>query len=192
MGGATGTGDDDFDAAALGAGGVFEQQVGGAMSRDHAGLDRNLELLERLDSGAHRLPIGGRAHDDADQWFHRGMVSNKPRRLRNSSRDAASRLAGSTRAPPALWMSACSALRSASGHHLSSSSSAAGPSVSSRVRHASTRLCFSASIAESRDFWPTASSMGAMSMSRMSLPMNCRWRARPPRLVMRLASRMAS
>ena len=43
------------------------------------------------------------------------------------------------------------------------------------------RLCFSASSAVARDFAPSAASIGAVSMSRMSLPMYCRWRARPPR-----------
>ena len=78
------------------------------------------------------------------------------------------------------------------GRHFSSSSSAGGPSVNRRARQASMRLCFSASMAVLRERTSSAASMGPVSMSRMSLPMYCRCRASPPRLVMRLASRMAS
>ena len=98
--------------------GVFEQQVGSAVRGDHAGLVGDAELVERFGRGAHRLPVGSRAHDDADQWFHREILSNKARIDRNSSRDAPSRLPESTRSLVALVMSACRALRSAAGRHL--------------------------------------------------------------------------
>src|SRR6188768_998290 len=192
MGRATRSGDDHFDAAALGRGGVFEQEVGSAVGGNHLRLVGDTELVERFGRGAHCLPVGGRAHDDANQWFHHEILSNKARIERNSSRDAPSLLPESTRSLVALTMSACSALRSAPGRHWTSSSSAAGPSLSKRARQASMRLCFSASIAETRDSALSAASMGAGSMSRMSLPMYCRWRASPPRLVMRLASIIAS
>ena len=107
---------------------VFEQQVGRAVGGDDAGLVGDAELVERLGRGAHRLPVGSRAHDDADQWFHREILassegvrrsSNKSRSERNSSRDARLAAAGSTRSLVALVMSACRALRSASGRHFS-------------------------------------------------------------------------
>src|SRR3954468_13307275 len=138
MGGAAGARDDDFDAAVLRRGRVLEQQVRSAVGGYHAGFIRDRELVERLGRGAHRVPVGGGTHDDADQWFHREILSNKVRRVRNNSREAASRLPESTRVAVALWISACRDLRSASGRHFTSSSSAAGPSVSRRARHAST------------------------------------------------------
>src|SRR6187399_1439292 len=192
MGCTTSSGNDDLDAAVLGRGGVFEQQVRSAVRGDDFRLVRDAELVERLGRGAHRLPVGSRAHDDANQWFHREILSNKARIERNSSRDAPPLLPESTRSLVALVISACSDLRSAPGRNFSRSSSAAGPSMSSRVRQASTRLCASASCAERRDSALSAASMGAGSRSRMSLPMYCRWRASPPRLVMRLASIIAS
>src|SRR5690242_1693987 len=115
MGSTTGTGDDDFDATALRRRGVLEQEIRGAMGGDDPGLIGHPELVECLGRGAHRLPVGSRAHDDANQWFHREILSNKARTARNSSRDAPSLLPGSTRALVALVMSAWSALRSASG-----------------------------------------------------------------------------
>src|SRR6187549_4265517 len=117
MGGAPRTGDDDFDAAALGRGGVFEQQVGSAVGGDHLRLVGDTEFVERLGGGAHRLPVGSRAHDDANQWFHHEILSNKARIERNSSRDAPSLLPESTRSLVALVISTCSALRSAPGRH---------------------------------------------------------------------------
>src|SRR3954468_4023035 len=113
MGGATRAGDDDFEPARLRGRGVFEQQIRRAVCGYHAGFMRDSELVERVGRGAHRLPVGSRAHDDADQWFHREILSNKVRNERNNSRDAASLLPESTRAPVALSMSTFSALRSA-------------------------------------------------------------------------------
>src|SRR5690349_24654218 len=117
MGGATGTGDDDFDAGALRRSRVFEQEVGRAVGGDDLRLIRHPELVECFGRGAHRLPVGSRAHDDANQGFHREILSNKARIARNSSRDAPSLLPGSTRSLVALVMSTWSALRSASGRH---------------------------------------------------------------------------
>src|SRR3954453_23967405 len=97
MGGTARTGDDHFNAAALSTGGVFKKKVRRAVSGDHAGFVRNAEFVECFGRGSHRLPVGSRAHDDANQWFHREILSNKPRTVRNSSREAVSRLAGSTR-----------------------------------------------------------------------------------------------
>ena len=84
--------------------GVFEQQVGRAVRGDDLRLVGNAELVERLGRGAHRLPVGSRAHDDANQWFHREILSNKVRIERNSSRDAPSLLPESTRSLVALVM----------------------------------------------------------------------------------------
>src|SRR6186713_1885212 len=130
MGGATGSGDDDFDAAALSRRGIFEQEVGRSVGRDDLRLVGHAELVECFSRGAHRLPVGSRAHDDANQGFHHEILSNKARIARNSSRDAPSLLPGSTRSLVALVMSAWIALRSASGRRSISWSSAFGPSVS--------------------------------------------------------------
>ena len=51
----------------FGRGGVFEQQVGGAVRRNHLHFVRDAQLFEQLGSRLERLPVGLRTHDDADQ-----------------------------------------------------------------------------------------------------------------------------
>ncbi len=108
---ATGTGDDDFEAACARGAGVFEQQIRRAMRRDDAGLERDAETLQRVGGGLERVPIRLRAHDDADQRFHAADCSsavvkglghfrpddqlvNASRSRRNSARLAPRRVAG--------------------------------------------------------------------------------------------------
>ena len=64
---ATGTSDDHFQPALLRRGRVFEQQIRRAMRAHDARLERNAQSLERYRGVRHRLPIGLRPHDDADQ-----------------------------------------------------------------------------------------------------------------------------
>ena len=57
--------------------GIIEQEVGGAMGRDHALLERDAELLEQVGSGAHGFPVAGAAHDQADERFGHGGLARK-------------------------------------------------------------------------------------------------------------------
>ena len=45
------------------------------MRRHHAHLVRDGQYVERRCSGLHRLPVRRRAHDDADERFHCGIVA---------------------------------------------------------------------------------------------------------------------
>src|SRR4029077_8146080 len=67
MGGAAGSGDDDFDAAFFGVGSVLEKQVGGAVGGDDACFMWNAEGFERFGDELHGVPVGAGAHDDADE-----------------------------------------------------------------------------------------------------------------------------
>ena len=69
-----------LEAARCGAAGVFEQQVRRAMRGDDAALERHGKRRQHVGGVAHRLPVGGRAHDDADQRFHRGILACARRR----------------------------------------------------------------------------------------------------------------
>jgi len=92
VGRATGTGDDHLDATRLGLFGVLEQQVRGAVGRDHFHLVRDAELFQHIGGVAKGGPIGLRAHDHANQCTHRRASSlwapagasknNKPRKMR--------------------------------------------------------------------------------------------------------------
>ena len=73
---AAGAGDDHLEPARFGARGVLEQQVGRAMRGDDAHLEWARRARSSISAAcAHRLPVGRRAHDDADQWFHREKFS---------------------------------------------------------------------------------------------------------------------
>src|SRR5262249_8941274 len=76
--GAARTGDQDLEAARLGAAGVLEQQVGRAVGGDDAYLVRHPELLERVGGMAQRLPVGAGAHDDADERLHQPSITMPP------------------------------------------------------------------------------------------------------------------
>ena len=86
---AAGACDQHLEAARVRAGGVLEQQIGRAMRGHDAHLVGDRELLEHLGGALHGLPVGGGAHDDADERLHQGIVSNNVRKARNSSREAA-------------------------------------------------------------------------------------------------------
>ena len=58
MRGAAGSRDDDLDAALLGGGRVFEQQVGRAVSGDDLRFMWNTEIGERLGGVLHGFPVG--------------------------------------------------------------------------------------------------------------------------------------
>ena len=107
--------------------------------------------------------------------------SNKVRIERNSSRDAPRCCPRSTRSLVALVMSACSALRSARGtpfeQVIERRRTFGEQPRCARLRCA---CAFRRPCAVARDSALSAASMGAGSMSRMSLPMYCRWRASPP------------
>ena len=47
--------------------GVLEEEVGRAVGRDDALLERDAERVERLGGVPHRLPVGAGAHDQADE-----------------------------------------------------------------------------------------------------------------------------
>ena len=70
VGRAAGAGDDGHQAAGFGRGGVFEQQVRGAMGRDHAHFVRHTQLIQQVCGRLEGLPVGSGAHDEADPWFH--------------------------------------------------------------------------------------------------------------------------
>ena len=73
---ATGTGDDHPDAAPRRPLGIVDQPVRGAVRRDDLGLMRHAQRAQRVGGMAHRLPIGGRTHDDADEGLrHAGGVA---------------------------------------------------------------------------------------------------------------------
>src|SRR5260370_26142126 len=67
MSGAAGARDDDLNAALFRAGSIFKEQVGSAVSGDHARFMWNAELAERFGGKFHGIPVGARAHDDADE-----------------------------------------------------------------------------------------------------------------------------
>jgi len=73
--GTAGTRNDDVEPTSLGSGGVFEQQIGRAMSGNDAHFVGHAELLEDRGSGAHRFPIRARTHDDADERLHRRILA---------------------------------------------------------------------------------------------------------------------
>ena len=75
---ATRAGDDHFEAALLRGARVLEQQVGRAMRRHDTHFMCYAEPLENFRCRTHRLPVGGGAHDDADQRFHAGIVARTP------------------------------------------------------------------------------------------------------------------
>jgi hypothetical protein len=58
--------DDHLDATRLGAGGVLEHPVRGAMRRDDAHLVWDVELGEQVRGVRHDAQVAAAAHDDAD------------------------------------------------------------------------------------------------------------------------------
>ncbi|MNM57678.1 hypothetical protein D3C81_688920 [compost metagenome] len=92
VGRAAGTGDDHLDATRLGFFSVLEQQVRGAVGRNHFHLVGDAELFQHIGGVAKGGPIGLGAHDHANQCTHRRASSlwapagasknNKPRRMR--------------------------------------------------------------------------------------------------------------
>jgi len=65
--GATGSGDDGAQAALAGSGGILEQQIRGAMGRDHLRLVGHAVLLEDAGGSLQHGPVGVGAHYQADQ-----------------------------------------------------------------------------------------------------------------------------
>src|SRR5215831_9553309 len=66
--------DQDLEPAVRRAASVLEQQIGSPVSGHHAHLECDAERLECRRGVRHRRPVGCRAHDDADEWFHRRIV----------------------------------------------------------------------------------------------------------------------
>ena len=50
------------------------------MGTDHLGLKRDFEVLERIRSMHHRLPIGLGAHDDTNKWGGLGLSCHTDQR----------------------------------------------------------------------------------------------------------------
>lgn len=67
VGGSARPGDDDPKAAMGGGGCIFEEPVGGAVGGDDGALVLDREIVERAAGVLHGLPVGGGAHDDADE-----------------------------------------------------------------------------------------------------------------------------
>src|ERR1035437_6054136 len=67
MRGAAGGGDERGEAALLGARGPLGGELRAPVSRHDAALVRDAEARQQLVGVFHRLPVGGRAHDDADE-----------------------------------------------------------------------------------------------------------------------------
>lgn len=84
-----GTGDDHLDATGFCFIGILEQQIRGAVGRDHFHFIRNAEFFQHIGGVAKGGPIGLGAHDHANQCTHRRASSlwapagasknNKPR-----------------------------------------------------------------------------------------------------------------
>jgi hypothetical protein len=62
--GSTSPGDQHLDSAGFRAGREFGHPHRRAMRRDNVLFIRNAEALQHIDGMLHRLPIGGRTHDD--------------------------------------------------------------------------------------------------------------------------------
>src|SRR5688572_13384199 len=77
MGRATGARNDDLQAAFIGRRYVIIEQIRSSVSRDDATLVRNRQLIERLCGVAQCLPIGFRAHYDADERLHLGRFQRQ-------------------------------------------------------------------------------------------------------------------
>jgi hypothetical protein len=75
VGRATGTGDDHLDATAFGLFGVLEQQIRGAVGRNHLHFVGNAEFFQHIGGVAKGGPIGLGAHDHANQCTHRRASS---------------------------------------------------------------------------------------------------------------------
>ena len=143
----------------------------------------------------HRLPVGSRAHDDADEWLHRGILRPvggiAPRSIEQSAQrpEQRPRAAAAGRARSRLG------LRRRRSHQL--------PASSPIERGLARRACLDRRVAlrvqpvapaleavETRGLerrllrcaTASAARIGAGSISRMSLPMYWRWRRPPPRL----------
>src|SRR6266446_1587609 len=67
MSGAASARDDDLNAALFRGGSIFKEQVGSAVSGDHARFMWNAELAERFGGKFHGIPVGAGAHDDANE-----------------------------------------------------------------------------------------------------------------------------
>ena len=69
MSGASRAGNDNLDATTRCGGGVFEEQIGGPVGRDHLRFIRHLQLGQLRGRVLQGVPIGLAAHDDAHQWI---------------------------------------------------------------------------------------------------------------------------
>ena len=173
--------------------GVFEQQIRRAVRGDDADLERDAETLERIGRGLERLPVRRRAHDDADQWFHRSIVHcdtavsvGVPAGLQQSAQQAkqlaAAAGARADRVPRAPVAPASATRRAA---HAGATSRAATrqrdrPPAGGRA----TARCARARAARARSAscrCASAARIGSASILRISLPMYCFWRYSPPR-----------
>jgi len=67
VGGAAGASDDDLQATTTGGQGIILELKRRAVSAHDLGLKGDTQLLERVGGVDHRLPVGLRTHDDADQ-----------------------------------------------------------------------------------------------------------------------------
>lgn len=70
-----GTGDDHLDATGFCFIGILEQQIRGAVGRDHFHFIRNAEFFQHIGGVAKGGPIGLGAHDHANQCTHRRASS---------------------------------------------------------------------------------------------------------------------
>lgn len=74
--GAPGTGDDRPEPTISRRLREGEHLIGHTVSREHSGLVRHTERIERLDGGRHRRPIARRTHHDGHEWG--SCVSHDP------------------------------------------------------------------------------------------------------------------
>ena len=84
VGRAARAGDDHLDPALGGGARVVEHAGGSAMCGDHADLERDVELGERMGGGLHDRPVAVAAHDQADPGAirHARIPSVGPLRVR--------------------------------------------------------------------------------------------------------------
>ena len=157
-------------------GGVFEQQVGGAVGRDDPHLVRHAERSS-ISAACEGLPVGRRTHDDANEWFHRSIVQGaaegaKSRAFERVAQPAEqlAAAAGGRAAPlgAGLARPATAVLQVAAGS-IAPPAPPAPPSRSSRSRQSSITVR-GARARSSRCARSSAMRIGSTSTSRMSLP----------------------
>ena len=91
MGGTAGTGDDAFEAAIRGGGGVIVQQLGRAVGADDFLFKGDAEVFEHLGGILEGGPVGTGAHDDAHEGLAGGGGAHR-KTVRMAGMRAASNL----------------------------------------------------------------------------------------------------